>query len=76
MLGTAFTAQHSDARVVDQLLYKWSHSRSVISNCLIEEYVKVMKSGWVIRRSEIRRDVQRLFGVSYEEFMTKSLKDA
>jgi len=76
MLGTAFTAQHSDARVVDQLLYKWSHSRSVIANCLIEEYVKVMKSGWVMRRSEIRRDVQRLFGVSYEEFMKKSLKDS
>jgi hypothetical protein len=27
MLGTAFTAQHSDARVLDQLVYKWAHSR-------------------------------------------------
>jgi hypothetical protein len=31
MLGTAFTAQHSDARVLDQLVYKWAHSRYVYS---------------------------------------------
>jgi hypothetical protein len=30
VLGTGFTAQHSDARVLDQLLYKWAHSRRVI----------------------------------------------
>ena len=29
MLGTAFTCQHSDARVLDQLIYKWAHSREV-----------------------------------------------
>ncbi len=29
MLGTAFTAQHSDARVLEQVLYKWAHSRQV-----------------------------------------------
>ncbi|CAI5721384.1 unnamed protein product [Hyaloperonospora brassicae] len=28
ILGTAFTSQHSDARVLDQLIYKWSHSCS------------------------------------------------
>lgn len=28
MLGTAFTAQHSDSRVVDHLIYKWAHSRA------------------------------------------------
>jgi hypothetical protein len=31
MLGTDFTAQHSDARVLDQLVYKWAHSRYVCS---------------------------------------------
>ena len=25
MLGTSFTVQHSDARVLDQLVYKWAH---------------------------------------------------
>ena len=74
MLGTAFTAQHSDARVLDQLLYKWPHSRSVIAKVLVEEYSKLIRSGWSPSRAEIRRDVSRLFGGSYEEFMEKSLK--
>ena len=74
MLGTAFTAQHSDARVLDQLIYKWSHSRAVIAHVLCEQYTKLVYSGWTsITRSEIRRDVKRLFGGSYEEFMAKSL---
>ena len=73
MLGTAFTAQHSDARVLDQLIYKWSHSRAVIANVLVEEYSKLCNSGWSPTRAEIRRDVRRLFGGSYEEFMAKSL---
>lgn len=72
MLGTAFTAQHSDARVVDQLLYKWPHSRGVIAAVLAEQYEKLALSGWTITRRELRRDVQRLFGKSYEEFMAKS----
>lgn len=73
MLGTAFTAQHSDARVVDQLIYKWSHSRAVIANVLSKEYAKSARSGWRFTRAEIRRDVWRLFGGSYEEFVVKSL---
>ena len=73
MLGTAFTAQHSDARVLDQLLYKWPHSRAVIAKVLAEEYTKLYVSGWTSTRGEIRRDIGRLFGGSYEEFVAKPL---
>lgn len=73
MLGTGFTAQHSDARVVDQLAYKWPHSRAVIADVLRHEFAKLVVSGWKPTRSEIKRDVARLFGESYEEFMAKSL---
>lgn len=73
MLGSAFTAQHSDARVVDQLLYKWSHSRAVIARVLAREYTKLIESGWAPSRDEVRRDVWRLFRGSFEEFMAKSL---
>ena len=74
MLGTAFTAQHSDARVIDQLIYKWSHSREVIAKALADQYNKLKSSGWRVKRGEIRRDVRRIFGGSYEDFMMKSLK--
>ncbi len=72
MLGTAFTAQHSDSRVIDQLIYKWAHSRCVIANVLVTEYAKLSQSGWQISRQNIRDDVNRLFGGSYEDFMKKS----
>lgn len=74
MLGTACTLQHSDARVLDQLLYKWPHSRAVIACVLRDEYIKLALSGWCPTRAEIRRDVERLFGGSYEEFAAKSLR--
>ena len=72
MLGTAFTAQHSDARVMDQLIYKWSHSRAIIAEVLSKEMMKLVHSGWTPTRAELRCDVERLFGASYEEFMDKS----
>ena len=37
ILGTEFTAQHSDARVLDQLVYKWNHSRTVIGTVLVDK---------------------------------------
>jgi len=56
------------------LIYKWAHSRAIIANVLKEEVKKLCASGWNPTRSEIRRDVGRVFGGSYEEFMTKSWK--
>jgi hypothetical protein len=74
LLGTAFTAQHSDARVMDQMLYKWPHSRAVIAKVLSQEVAKLMVSGCtVLTREQLRLDVKRLFRSSYEEFMEKSL---
>ena len=37
MLGSAFTCQHSDARILDQLLYKWKHSREAIAPVLTNQ---------------------------------------
>jgi hypothetical protein len=36
MIGLSVTPQHSDARVLDQLIYKWQHSRRVIGKVLVE----------------------------------------
>lgn len=71
MLGTAFTAQHSDARVLDQLLYKWRHSRRAIAPVLARQYGKLLEAGWEVREADIERDVHRLFGGAYEEFLAK-----
>ena len=71
MLGTAFTAQHSDCRILDQLMYKWKHSRKVISNVLVEYYLKLYKVGWSLTQHDIVTDVNRFLGGSFEEFMNK-----
>jgi hypothetical protein len=76
MLGTAFTAQHSDSRVMDQLVYKWNHSRRVIAEVLVKQYALLATRGWPVTMDDIRRDVRRLLGGSYEEFMAKDLSRA
>lgn len=45
----------------------------VIGEVLTGEYLKVAESGWAVSRKEIRRDIRRLLGGAYEEFMCKRL---
>lgn len=68
LLGLSFTAQHSDARVLDQIVYKWSHSREVIARVLVEKYAGLERAGWQASTREIQRDVQLLFGGAYHQF--------
>ena len=71
MLGFAFTAQHSDSRVLEQLIYKWTHSRRIIADVIVANLLRLFESGWLLTEEEVRRDVKRLLGGSYEEFMAK-----
>ncbi len=64
LLGLSFVPQHSDARVLDQLLYKWSHSRAIIAGVLSEKYAGLLDAGWAVTRSEIRRDLGLLLDVA------------
>ncbi len=68
LLGLSFTPQHSDARVLDQLLYKWSHSRKIIGNVLTKKYLDLMETGWDPTPAEIERDVKNLFGGNFRRF--------
>jgi hypothetical protein len=68
LLGTSFTAQHSDARILDQIIYKWQHVRQVIARVLIEKYSDLAATGWEPPPQEIARDVRDLLGGSFEKF--------
>jgi hypothetical protein len=74
LLGLSFTPQHSDARVLDQIIYKWTHSRQVIGRVLTEKYGDLAATGWVPSRDEIQRDVKKLFGGAFDEFCALQLK--
>ena len=65
------TPQHSDARVLDQLIYKWRHSRQIIIKALIEKYEDLAATGWQTADAEIERDVRNLFGGAFERFCEK-----
>jgi hypothetical protein len=71
ILGTEFTCQHSDARVLDQLVYKWDHSRKIVGGVLVDKYKDLINSGWGLTNDEIVRDVEKLFGGSFEAFVAK-----
>lgn len=68
MLGLSMTPQHSDARVLDQIIYKWQHSKKIIGRVLTDKYSDLMDTGWKISRQEIERDVKDLFGGAFEQF--------
>ncbi len=69
MLGTSFIPQHSDARVLEQLIYKWKHSRRFIADSLTTAYERLLESGRQVTHNEIERDVRRLFSGNFREWV-------
>lgn len=69
LIGTSVTPQHSDCRVLDQLVYKWDHSRRIIGDVLADKYEDLARTGWEPTRAEIDRDVHDLLGGSLEKFI-------
>ncbi|NMB11878.1 MAG: glucuronate isomerase [Firmicutes bacterium] len=73
LLGNSVILQHSDARVLDQLIYKWAHSRQLIAEILVRKYQDVMATGWVLTEAEIRQDVEKLMGGNLWSFLERKL---
>ena len=71
LLGLSFIPQHSDARVLDQLIYKWDHSRRLIGGILAEKYLDVMETGWEFTEEEIRKDMADLFSNNFWRFLER-----
>ncbi|HWZ29987.1 MAG TPA: hypothetical protein VNX18_01560 [Bryobacteraceae bacterium] len=61
MLGTSFIPQHSDARVLEQVIYKWKNTRRTLVPILARSYELLAADGRPVARAEIRRDIERLF---------------
>jgi hypothetical protein len=72
LLGTSFIPQHSDARVLEQLIYKWKHARKEIADALCDTYQQLLLSGRAVTADEISRDVTRLFSGNCNEWIGKS----
>lgn len=71
LLGTSFIPQHSDARVLEQLIYKWRHSRSIITTALTDKYRDILKIGRRLSQVQINRDVRMLLADNIKEFIVR-----
>ena len=60
MLGTSFVPQHSDARVLEGLIYKWAHARREIAAALAERYERLAEDGVFVSDAQIGADVEAL----------------
>ena len=69
LLGPSFVPQHSDARVLEHLIYKWQHSRVVIAASLYETYERLLDSGRAVTSKEILRDVTRMFSGNFRDWV-------
>jgi hypothetical protein len=61
MLGTSFVPQHSDARVLEQVIYKWHNTRRTVTKVLTETYRLLSEDGRPVTRADIQSNVTRLF---------------
>jgi hypothetical protein len=69
MLGTSFIPQHSDARVLEQVIYKWNNTRRTLTRILPDTYRLLSKDGRGVTRDDIQRDIIRLFRSNAEAWM-------
>ncbi len=68
MLGTSFIPQHSDARVLEQVIYKWKNTRRTLATILSSSYRLLAEDGRSVTRGDIQRDVTRLFRTNAESW--------
>jgi hypothetical protein len=71
MLGTSFIPQHSDARVLEQLIYKWRNTRRTLAPILAGSYRRLIEDGREVTRQDVQRDVEKLFRSTFEKCVAR-----
>lgn len=75
LLGPTFIPQHSDARVLDQLLYKWDHSRQIIAKVLKDKFNDLSRSGWIVTREQVKQTVVAFTEDNFVRFLSVRLRN-
>lgn len=75
LLGISFIPQHSDARVLEQVIYKWRNTRTTLAPILTETYRVVVRDGRGVTRHDIQRDVHRLFRSNFTQWVNHHAND-
>jgi len=72
MLGVSFIPQHSDARVFEQIIYKWRNTRRTLTPILANSYARLHDDGRQVTRQTIERDVNLLFRGNFDRFTRRA----
>jgi hypothetical protein len=65
LLGPTFVPQHSDARVLEQLVFKWGRSRAWLGRVFGDHYADLAASGGVVTAARVRRDLAAMLGQGF-----------
>jgi hypothetical protein len=68
MLGNSFIPQHSDARILEQVIYKWRNTRRTLAPILTQTYRLLAEDGGLVTAPMIHHGVNRLFRTNFESF--------
>lgn len=69
LLGPSFVPQHSDARILDQVIYKWDHSCAIIGKVLKDKFADLAATGWVVTRDQVNQTVGDYLSGNFERFL-------
>ena len=68
MLGTSFIPQHSDARILEQVIYKWRNTRRTLAPILTNSYRLMAEDGRRVTAAAIRDGITKMFRTNFERF--------
>ena len=57
--------------MLDQLIYKWDHSRQIIAKVLTDKFTDLAATGWPVTQSEIARTAQAYLAGNFEKFIAR-----
>jgi hypothetical protein len=72
MIGASFIPQHSDSRVLEQLIYKWKNTRRTMTPILANAYRLLAEDGRPVTLADIEQDVTRLFRTNFKRWVQSS----
>jgi hypothetical protein len=69
LLGTSFVPQHSDCRILDQLIYKWDHSRAIIAKVMKDKFNDLAATGWKVTQEEVKKTAAAYLSDNFARFV-------
>jgi hypothetical protein len=72
MLGTTFIPQHSDARILEQVIYKWRNTRRTMAPILANMFQLMADDGRPVYASDVQREITRLFRGNFERWIGRA----